>query len=133
MSKAPPSSACDATMRSPRITALAWGKIEVEGAGTFKDAKLFPGGAREWDWSETGMEHTPGIQPADIRELLDHGAAAVVLSQGMLKRLRICPETLELLKQRGVSAHILPTQEAVDLYNELRKTEQVAGLFHTTC
>jgi hypothetical protein len=32
-----------------------------------------------------------------------------------------------------VSAHILPTQDAVDLYNQLRKTEQVAGLFHTTC
>jgi hypothetical protein len=134
MSKAsPPSAACDPNMRSPRITALAWGKIEVEGAGTFKDAKLFPGGAREWDWCETGMEHTPGIQPADIRELLDHGATTVVLSQGMLKRLRICPETLELLKQQGVSAHILPTQDAVDLYNHLRKTEQVAGLFHTTC
>jgi hypothetical protein len=25
----------------------------------------------------------PGIQPADIRELIDHGAKAVVLSKGM--------------------------------------------------
>jgi hypothetical protein len=85
-------------MRSPRVTALAWGKIEVEGAGTFRDAKLFPGGAREWDWRETGTKHTPGIQPADVRELLAHGATTIVLSQGMLKRLGICPETLELLK-----------------------------------
>ncbi len=51
----------------------------------------------------------------------------------MLKRLGICPETLELLKQQGVVVHVLPTQDAVHLYNELRKTEQVAGLFHTTC
>jgi hypothetical protein len=120
-------------MRSPRIMALAWGKIEVEGAGTFRDAKLFPGGAREWDWEETGTEHLPGIQPADVRELLDHGATTIVLSQGMLKRLRICPETLELLKRKGVGVHVLPTQDAVDRYNDLRKTEQVAGLFHTTC
>jgi hypothetical protein len=49
----------------------------------------------------------------------------------MLKRLAICTETLELLKQQGVGAHVL--QDAVDLYNDLRKTEQVAGLFHTTC
>ena len=34
------------------------GKIEVEGTGTLRDAKLFPGGAREWDWRETGTEHT---------------------------------------------------------------------------
>jgi hypothetical protein len=134
MSKASPSSAAsDAKMRSPRITTLAWGKIEVEGAGTFRDAKLFPGGAREWDWRETGTEHTPGVQPADVRELLDRGATTIVLSQGMLKRLEICPETLKLLKQQGVGVHVLATQDAVDLYNDLRKTERVAGLFHTTC
>jgi hypothetical protein len=121
MSEASPSSvAAEAKMHSPQISALARGKIEVEGAGTFRDAKLFPGGAREWDWRETGTGHTPGVQPADVRELLDHGATTVVLSQGMLKRLRICPETLKLLKQQGVGAYVLPTQDAVDLYNNLR-------------
>jgi hypothetical protein len=134
MSQASSSSvAAEAKLCSPRITALDWGKIEVEGAGTFSDAKLFPDGAREWDWRETGTEHAPGIQPTDVRELLDHGARTIVLSQGMLKRLGICPNTLELLKQKGVVVHVLPTQDAVDLYNRLRKTEQVAGLFHTTC
>jgi hypothetical protein len=134
MSKpSPPSAASKVKMRPPRVVAVAWGKIEVEGAGMFRDAKLFPGGAREWDWQETGTEHTPGIQPTDVRELLDHGATTIVLSQGMLKRLRICPETIHLLKQQGVSVHMLPTQDAVDLYNRLRETEQVAGLFHTTC
>jgi hypothetical protein len=132
MSEASPSSA-EAKVRSPRIMALAWGRIEVEGAGTFRDAKLFPGGARAWDWRETGTGHTPGIQPADVRELLDHGATTIVLSQGMLKRLEICPETLKLLKQRGVRVHMLSTRDAVDIYNDLCKTEQVGGLFHTTC
>jgi hypothetical protein len=134
MSEASPSSVrAEAKKRSPRITALAWGKIEVEGAGTFRDAKVFPGGAREWNWRETGTEHTPGIQPADVRELLNHGATTIVLSQGVLKRLGICPETLELLKQQGVDVRVLPTHDAVNLYNELRETEQIAGLFHTTC
>lgn len=134
MSEASPISiAAEAKMRSPRITTIAWGRIEVEGVGTFRDAKLFPGGAREWDWRETGTEHAPGIQPADVRELLDHGATTIVLSQGMSKRLGICPATLALLKRQGVRVHVLPTQDAVDIYNDLRKTEQVAGLFHTTC
>ncbi|QWG13155.1 Mth938-like domain-containing protein [Bradyrhizobium sediminis] len=134
MSEASPISiAAEAKMHSPRITTIAWGRIEVEGVGTFRDAKLFPGGAREWDWRETGTEHAPGIQPADVRELLDHGATTIVLSQGMLKRLGICHATLALLKRQGVRVHVLPTQDAVDIYNDLRKTEQVAGLFHTTC
>lgn len=125
--------AAEVKTRSPRIKTIVWGKIEVEGAGTFRDAKVFPGGAREWDWRETGTEHAPGIQPADVHELLDHGATTIVLSQGMSKRLGICPETLALLKQRGARVHVLPTQDAVGIYNDLRKTEQVAGLFHTTC
>jgi hypothetical protein len=37
------------TTNSPAITHLQWGQIEVEGK-RYKDAKLFPGGAREWDW-----------------------------------------------------------------------------------
>lgn len=108
---------------SPRITGVAWGKIEVDGAGTFRDAKIFPGGARAWDWRETGTEHVPGIQPADVRELLDHGATTIVLSQGMQKCLEVPPETLEFLDRQGVRVHVLPTQEAVGLYNELRETE----------
>jgi len=126
-------SAVDRERRSPRITTLGWGRIEVEGVGKFKDAKVFPGGAREWDWNETGTAHEPGIQPADVAELLDHGATTIVLSQGQLKQLHVCPQTLQLLQQRSVRTHVLPTAEAVELYNQLREREQVAGLFHTTC
>ena len=64
--------------RSPRIAEISWGHIEVEGVGRFKDAKLYPGGARAWDWRETGTDHVPGIQPADIQELLERGADDVV-------------------------------------------------------
>jgi hypothetical protein len=68
--------------RSPRITHLSWGRLEIDGyAKPFKDAKLFPGGARAWDWNETGTRHVPGIQPADVEELLTHGARVVVLSK----------------------------------------------------
>ncbi len=119
--------------RSPRITQLSWGRLEVEGERTFKDAKLFPGGAREWDWRETGTHHVPGIQPADLEELLAHGSTAVVLSKGILERLQVCPETLALLEERGIPAHVLQTEQAVGRYNELRQTERVAGLFHSTC
>ena len=119
--------------RSPRITALSWGRIEVEGVGTFKDAKVFPGSARQWDWNETGTAHRPGIQPADVAELLDHGATTVVLSQGFLSQLHVRPETLQLLAARHVRAYVLRTPKAVELYNQLCEHEQVAGLFHTTC
>src|ERR687885_1384379 len=92
--------------RSPKITHLSWGRLEVEGAdGPFKDAKLFPGGAREWDWTETGTEHTPGVQPADVEELLEHGASAVVIGKGFNERLEVQSKTLRMLEERGVFVH----------------------------
>lgn len=119
---------------SPRITHLSWGRMEVEGQDKpFKDAKVFPGGAREWNWKETGTQHVPGIQPVDVEELLEHGATEVILSKGVYGRLQVCPETLEMLKEKGVTTHVLQTEEAVSLYNELRENKRVGGLFHSTC
>ena len=120
--------------RSPRIAHLSWGRLEVEGkAGSYKDAKLFPGGSREWDWRETGTNHTPGVQPGDVQELLDRGATVVVLTKGINGRLQISPETTRFLSERGVRVHVFETDKAVDTYNELAETEPVGGLFHTTC
>jgi hypothetical protein len=119
-------------VRSPRVTELAWGRLEVEGS-TFKDAKLFPGGARAWDWNETGTRHEPGIQPADVEELLERGTTAVVLSKGFYGRLGVTPEALQMLEDRGVAAHVRQTEEAIALYNELRETQKVGALIHSTC
>lgn len=118
---------------SPRILAISWGRIDVDGLGIAKDVKLYPGGGREWDWSETGTRHSPGIQPADIEELLFHGATAVVLSRGMELRLQVSPQALEYLEERGVTAFVAETTEAVEIYNELAVTRHVGGLFHSTC
>ena len=113
--------------------AFLGGSVEVEGGRRFKDAKLSPGGAREWVWSETGTDHDPGILPADVEELLAHNAEVVVLSTGINERLCVCSKTLEMLKRRGINFHVVQTEQAVQLYNKLRESAAVAGLFHSTC
>jgi len=119
--------------QSPRIEEVSWGCIRVEALSDYKDVKLFPGGAREWDWRETNTHHVPGIQPADVQELLDNGAEAIVLSRGMLKALQVCSQTLALLNEKDIPVYVLQTQAAMQKYNELRETVPVGGLFHTTC
>ncbi len=121
------------TRGSLRILDLSWGCMEVEGLGAGKDWKLWPGGGREWDWTETGTHHVPGIQPADVLELLEQGAQVIVLSRGMQLVLRTCPETLDLLHERGIRVHVEETNAAAKLYNELALREKVGGLFHSTC
>ncbi len=120
--------------RSPHIDHLSWGRMEVDGVGVGKDFKLWPGGGRVWDWRETKTHHVPGIQPSDVKELLDNGSQTVVLSRGMLLKLRTCRETLELLERKQIPVHIAETKAAAEIYNGLVSDgESVGGLFHSTC
>lgn len=121
-------------MQSPRITHIVWGEMKIEGVGTGRDFKLWPGGGRSWDWRETGTHHVPGIQQADVEELLEHGSDIVVLSRGIELRLQTAPETLAYLEGKGITVHVEETKAAVALYNELAVSgARVGGLFHSTC
>jgi hypothetical protein len=119
---------------SPQVRNDGWGFVEVEGLGRLRDAKLWPGGGRGWDWNETGTHHRPGIQPADVAELLDHGADVVVLSGGRELRLETTPDTLSLLASRHVEVIRDETGAAIGEYNRLAAAGRlVAALLHSTC
>jgi hypothetical protein len=70
---------------------------------------------------------------ADVQELIEHGAKAVVLSKGIWERLNVCPETTEVLAKSGIEVEVLQTEAAVERFNELRESMPVGGLFHSTC
>lgn len=121
------------TATSPLVHELHWGRVDTD-AGNFRDAKLWPGGGRSWDWNETGTRHVPGIQAADVVEVLDRGATRVVLSRGQQHRLRVTDAALAAIADRGSRAEVLPTGEAVHRYNELAEAgEPVGALLHSTC
>ena len=122
------------THKSPKILKHQWGHLEVEGHPTpYKDAKLFPGGSRDWWWGETGTSHKPGIQPAEVEELLDQGARVIVLSKGVYGRLGVTEDALQMLRKKSVPVHVHKTKKAIKVYNELTDTEPVGALIHSTC
>jgi hypothetical protein len=55
-----------------------------------------------------------------------------VLSTEVFQRLGVCPKTLRLLSNKGVSRHV-PTPDAVAEYNRLVGTEPVCALIQSTC
>jgi len=118
---------------SPLIQAHSWGRLQVADLGVFRDAKLFPGGARTWDWRETDTHHDPGIQLADVEELVRSGAEEVVLSRGVELRLQVPRSLVVKLESRGLVVHVLRTPEAIELYNELAVDRPVGALIHSTC
>lgn len=118
---------------APRIDSDGWGMLSVAGA-TYKDAKLWPGGARGWNWNETGTSHSPGTSPADVAELIDSGAEVVILSTGRTGRLGVAPSTIDHLRRQGVEVEVLATDEAIDRYNRLAgEGVAVGALIHSTC
>ena len=121
-------------MKSLLIERIKWGEIEVEKLGIGKDFKLYPGGGRLWNWKEPNTHHVPGIQVADVEELLEHDCKEIVLSRGMLLKLEVGSETKDYLEQANVQLHVMETKMAAELYNHLAKQNvMVGGLFHSTC
>lgn len=119
---------------SPRITELRWGVIKAEGLPAVRDVKLWPGGGREWNWTETGTRHMPGIQIADLEELIANGARTIVLSRGMQRALLTSPGAIVHLSDLGIRFVIEETRQAAIVYNRLAALgEPVGGLFHSTC
>lgn len=119
--------------RSPKVHGLHWGSVETE-AGRFRDAKLWPGGGRGWDWGETGTAHQPGVQPADVTELLTHGANRVIVGCGQHRRLAVMEETRDAVESAGADLEIYESGEAVERFNAaVENGEPVGALIHSTC
>ncbi|XP_029570102.1 mth938 domain-containing protein-like [Salmo trutta] len=111
-------------MSSPEIASLSWRHMKVKGcSSSYKDCKVWLGGSRAWDWRETETDHHPGVQPADLEEVLQKGVEKRVIRQGMSEALQI-----------GVELRVLQTVKAVAEYNNLvGQGAKVGGVFHSTC
>ena len=119
------------------ITHLSWGKMQINIQGKeyyFKDCKIWPEGACNWDWNLTGTSHETGIQPSDIKDILEHDIEVMVLSRGMDKQMKVAPETEEMLKSRRIEYHIKDTRKTVELFHNLfQQGKRAGGIFHSTC
>lgn len=95
---------------------------------------MWPGGSRAWDWRETGTDHHPGVQPADLEEVLQKGVATLVIGRGMNEALQVPSSTVDFVRQRGVELIVLQTEKAITEYNNLvGQGAKVGGIFHSTC
>ncbi|KAL2867780.1 uncharacterized protein BJX67DRAFT_380719 [Aspergillus lucknowensis] len=115
--------------KSPRIKTITPCGLEIPGVGAGTDFKLYPGGGRFWDWSETQTKLETGIQVADVEELVQNGATTVVISRGRKNELQIQTEALRYLAERDITVLIANTRRAVELYCALVDTTPVGALF----
>ncbi|PNJ51116.1 AAMDC isoform 6 [Pongo abelii] len=113
-------------MTSPEIASLSWGQMKVKGSNTtYKDCKVWPGGSRTWDWRETGTEHSPGVQPADVKEVVEKGVQTLVIGRGMSEALKAPTQQLpsDVHVRSVVHFHL-----ATASWHILERCKTVAGL-----
>ena len=83
---------------------------------------------------ERGTDHSPGVQPADVEEVVEKGVQILVIGRGMSEALKVPPSTVEYLKKKGIDVRVLQTEQAVKEYNALATQGiRVGGVFHSTC
>ncbi|XP_068572756.1 mth938 domain-containing protein isoform X1 [Cebidichthys violaceus] len=79
-------------------------------------------------------QHSPGVQPADLEEVLKKGIDLLVIGRGMSEALQVPSSTLDFVAQKGVDVRVLQTEKAVAEYNKLAgRGAKVGGVFHSTC
>jgi len=126
----------DAADTLPIISQLNWGVVKVRHKGDtlfFKDAKLYPGGATAWDWSKTGTHRNPGIQYADVHEILRANVEVIILTKGQNFGLEVSDELVTRIEEEGVTVHVSETREGVRIYELYREVGVRVGiLIHST-
>src|SRR5437764_581819 len=106
-----------ATMANVEIASFRWGQIIDATGRTYKDARLFPGGVEEWNWRKTGTRHQPGIQIADLEDLLATKPDVVILSRGVDLVLQVPQATIDFAQSHAASVLVLQSEQAVTEYN----------------
>lgn len=121
------------TLDNVAVASFQWGEIIDATGRRFKDARLFPGGVEEWDWRKTGTRHDPGIQPADLEDLLATKPDVIILSRGVDLVLQVSQATIDFARACTPRVLVLQSEQAVAEYNKRVATERVVALIHSTC
>jgi hypothetical protein len=121
------------TSHQPAIASFRWGRVEDSRGAVFKDARFSPAGTEEWDWRATGTRHVPGIQIADLEDLLHTPVQTILLSRGVDLVLQVPQATFDFARHHAREVLVLQSEAAVAEYNRRVASEPVILLLHSTC
>jgi hypothetical protein len=111
-----------------RIEGYRFGAVVVDGDEQTRDVIVLPDRVVVNWWRAAGHR----LVPADLADVLDELPERLLVGTGAYGQMRLEPETLELLRKRGIEVESMPTGEAVRRYGELDPRRTAAAL-HLTC
>ncbi|MGQ9561192.1 MAG: Mth938-like domain-containing protein [Candidatus Oleimicrobiaceae bacterium] len=113
-----------------KIEAYSFGRMVVDGKTYDRDLIIRPEGVLANWWRKEGHK----LQPTDIEAVLKEDELAVlVVGTGKYGLMKVLPETVKWLQERGVELVAARTDAAVERFNALAQGKRVVGAFHLTC
>ena len=111
-----------------RLEDYSFGGLTVDGTRQDRDLIVLPGRVVTGWWRRDGH----GLVLDDLHDVLDELPPRLIVGNGAHGRLRPHPSVIEELRRRGTEVEVLPTDQAVERYNQLDEGSTAAAL-HLTC
>jgi len=118
----------------PRIDHTKFGSITIGGTVCEQDVIIRLNGRvekrkKKLSKAVYGTSHTVSLDEA--KYIYEKGAERLMIGTGQQHLVKLSNEAVEYLQRRQCQVELLPTREAICVWNEARGA--VIGLFHITC
>ena len=111
------------------IDNYSFGSITVNGNRYSKDVIIFPDRVFSPWWRGEG--HL--LQNNDLMDVVKSGISELVIGTGYYGVMKVPSEVIEYLNQKGITATIEKTPEAVESYNRVISKRAAIAALHLTC
>ncbi len=116
-------------MRSDAISHYDFGRITIGRKIYDSDVIIYPDHVDGRWWRREGHE----LCPNDLKEVFKTQPEVLIVGTGYMERMRVLPETSDLLTRSGIVLVAKSTREACDEYNQIRSSKKVVAALHLTC
>lgn len=110
-----------------------FGRIKIDGTVYTDDVIISPDGVNDSWWREKGHE----VCNADLEPIWDEAPDILVVGTGARGVMKVLAEAHQTMEHKCDQVHIVPTEKAVERYNQLAEKEEgqrrVVAALHLTC
>lgn len=116
-------------MDAPTIEEYSFGRIRINGQDYRSDVIVFPDHVQSDWWRVDGHS----LVMEDLETVLGAKPETLIVGRGADGRMKIPDETRRAIEEAGISVLAHRTEQAVQVYNQMRQRGSVVAALHLTC
>jgi len=117
------------SMTTPKINSYQFGRIVIDNQVYSQDVIILPDGMLS-SWRRN-QGHSLSVD--DLTVALAASLDVLVIGQGTISRMLVPMETRLALEAAGMELIVTSTENACQVYNDLREQKRVSAALHLTC